>query len=107
MRLPVRNSTLLEPRCVARELGGDVYGRAVLAPGPGHSRADRSLSITIDPAAPDGFRCHSFAGDDWREYREHVRFALGLGAWETRFWRLSPPPPDAGQRSASALRIWN
>jgi hypothetical protein len=32
---------------VARALGGDV-GRNVLAPGPGHSRAERSLSIKID-----------------------------------------------------------
>ena len=36
---------------IARALGGSVSGRNVVAPGPGHSRADRSLSIKIDPAA--------------------------------------------------------
>jgi hypothetical protein len=54
---------MLDPRIVARALGGSVSGRNVVAPGPGHSRADRSLSIKIDPAAPDGFVVHSFAGD--------------------------------------------
>ena len=53
----------LDPRAVARALGGSVSGRNVVAPGPGHSRTDRSLSIKIDPAAPDGFIVHSFAGD--------------------------------------------
>jgi hypothetical protein len=32
-------------RSLARALGGEVVGRQVLAPGPGHSRRDRSLSI--------------------------------------------------------------
>jgi hypothetical protein len=36
-----------------------------------------------------------------------VRFALGLGAWETRFWRPPARSPDTAHRSASALRIWN
>ena len=37
---------------------------AALVPGPGHSAADRSLSIGIDLNAPEGFVVHSFAGDD-------------------------------------------
>ena len=53
----------LDPRAVARALGGIASRQNVLAPGPGHSRADRSLSIKIDPTAPDGFILHSFAGD--------------------------------------------
>ena len=40
----------LDPRAVARALGGSVSGRHIIAPGPGHSRADRSLSIEIDPS---------------------------------------------------------
>lgn len=39
----------LDPRAVARALGGHVSGRNIAAPGPGHSRADRSLSIKIEP----------------------------------------------------------
>jgi len=36
---------------IARALGGSVSGRNVVAPGPWHSHADRSLSIKIDPVA--------------------------------------------------------
>jgi putative DNA primase/helicase len=103
----------LDPRAVARALGGSVSGRHVFAPGPGHSRADRSLSIEIDPTAPDGFRCNSFAGDDWRECRDYVRQALGLGAWERRRsapcrpMRPTTTPDDTGDRTALALSLWN
>jgi putative DNA primase/helicase len=106
---------MLDPRAVARALGGSVTGRHVIAPGPGHTRADRSLSIEIDPTAPDGFRCNSFAGDDWRECRDYVRQALGLGAWR---WRRRSAPfrptgpivrsdDGGGERTAVALRLWN
>ena len=36
----------------------------MLAPGPGHSTADRSLSVKLDSGAPDGFIVNSFANDD-------------------------------------------
>lgn len=106
---------MLDPRAVARALRGGASGRHVIAPGPGHSRADRSLSIEINPAAPDGFRCNSFAGDDWRECRDYVRQALGLGAWQRQRKRSAPcqpsrpmaPPNDLGGRTARALRLWN
>jgi hypothetical protein len=106
----------LDPRAVARALGGNVSGRNVVAPGPGHSRADRSLSIKIEPAALDGFIVHSFAGDSPLECRDYVRAALGLGARERRRRQSSPrrsrpctvaPESDAGYRSALALRLWN
>jgi putative DNA primase/helicase len=107
---------MLDPRAVARALGGSVSGRHVIAPGPGHSRADRSLSIEIDPAAPDGFRCNSFAGDNWRECRDYVRKALRLGDWQR--WRkrsarcrstrpTAPSGDGAGERTALALHLWN
>ena len=54
-------------------------GRQILCPGPGHSLRDRSLAIRFDSTAPDGFVVHSFAGQDWRECRDHVRAILGLG----------------------------
>src|SRR5262249_62405708 len=71
----------LDPRSVARALGGEVVARdSILCPGPGHSRRDRSLSIRINPAAPEGFLVHSFAGDDPLACREYARDALGLSA---------------------------
>lgn len=60
----------------ADRLGGDVTSATnVLCPGPGHSRRDRSLSVTF---APDGtFIAHSFAGDDFRVCRDHVTILAG------------------------------
>ena len=106
----------LDPRAVARTLGGSVSGCNVLAPGPGHSRADRSLSIKIDPAAPDSFIVHSFAGDSPITCRDYVRAALGLGGPERRRRQSSrrwsgpctvAPDDNAANRSAFALRLWN
>jgi hypothetical protein len=61
----------------AAALGGDVSGRDVLCPGPGHSARDRSLSVTPSAAAPDGFLVHSFSGDDPIACKDYVRAKLG------------------------------
>ena len=83
---------MLNRRLVARALNGDVRGRSVSAPGPGHSRTDRSLSILLDPAAPDGFVVHSFAGDDPLACRDYVRAATGLGRYESLRRQPAPKP---------------
>jgi putative DNA primase/helicase len=67
---------------IARALGGEVTGRQVLAPGPGHSPKDRSLAVSVSNDAPDGFVTYSHAGDDWRECRDYVRAKLGLPEWQ-------------------------
>ena len=67
---------------IARALRGDVAGRQVLAPGPGHSAKDRSLAVSISSDAPDGFICYSHAGDDWRACRDYVRAKLRLPEWQ-------------------------
>ncbi len=110
------NQTTLEPQAVAKALGGDATGCNVIAPGPGHSRADRSLSIKIDSAAPDGFIVHSFAGDSPLACRDYVRTALGFSARQTggkiclpqcsRPCAAAPNDSDA-KRSVLALRFWN
>ena len=63
---------------IAAALGGDISGGEVLAPGPGHSAGDRSLSVKPDAAALDGFLVRSFAGDDQIACRDYVREKLGL-----------------------------
>jgi putative DNA primase/helicase len=70
-------------RSLARALGGEVSGDQVLAPGPGHRPRDRSLLVKLGGSLPDGFMVHSYAGDDWRECRDHVNRARGLaiGSW--------------------------
>ena len=77
---------------LARFLDGDVSGSQVAAPGPGHSRKDRSFSVRLSPFAPDGFIVFSHAGDDWRVCREFVRVRLGL-------------PCEDRQRRPSEVRI--
>src|SRR5215467_14580253 len=105
----------LDPRAVARALGGDLIGRNVLAPGPGHSHADRSLSIKIDPRAREGFIAHSFAGDSAIECRGYVRSALRLATPDRRRChssRSEPPPcaverqQDSARRSALSQKLW-
>ena len=73
---------LLDLRSIARALGGEISGRQILAPGPGHSRGDRSLSVRIEPEAPDGFLVHSFAGDDPIICKNYIRRQLGPPEWE-------------------------
>ncbi|BCH23554.1 DUF7146 domain-containing protein [Mesorhizobium sp. L-8-3] len=107
----------MNARSVAKALGGDVVGPArVLAPGPGHSRADRSMAVLLDPNARDGFVVSSFAGDDWRLCRDHVREMLGLDQRDRygsthaipRSTRLEPVDDRSVQgHTPIALRLWH
>jgi hypothetical protein len=101
----------------AKALGGIVSSRdTVLCPGPGHSAGDRSLSVTFDANAPDGFLVNSFANDDWQDCRDHVRRLLGLGSFggngrqEKVAVSVAPrpaiPSPEAVQRREFALSLW-
>jgi hypothetical protein len=69
---------MLDLRTIAKALGGEVSGRQVLCPGPGHSPRDRSLAIMLAVTAPDGFVVNSFCDDDWRVCKDHVRSLLGI-----------------------------
>jgi putative DNA primase/helicase len=80
----------------------------VSCPGPGHSKHDRSLRVFLDGDAPDGFRIHTLAGDDWRACRDHVRQQLCISP---NFSTRGQPPavkatPDDGERIRRALAIW-
>jgi putative DNA primase/helicase len=92
-------------REMAAALGGDVVGRdEVICPGPGHSPRDRSLSVRF--IGGDDFVCNSFAGDDWRACRDHVRERLALPrAYQRDTASRRPAPlPDHG---ALARALWN
>ena len=72
-------TVILDAKHIARALGGNVVGsNRIVAPGPNHSAADRSLSVKLDAAAPDGFVVTSFAGDDALACKDYVRSKLGL-----------------------------
>ena len=100
---------MLTLRQLASALGGDVSGNQVLAPGPGHSPKDRSLSIKLEESAPGGFLVHSFSGDDAMFCKEYVREKLILPPWNRRANGL----PQASvkchgrKRTEAALAIWN
>ena len=123
---------MMSAQKLATALGGQVAGpNTVLAPGPGHSKDDRSLAVKLDPRAPDGFVIFSHAGDDWRVCRDHVRTLLKLPPWQPGDeqrrqvpmeridkWDLSaignaaeeqPQEPDDDQRAriTYACRIWH
>jgi putative DNA primase/helicase len=91
---------------LARLLGGEAQGDQILAPGPGDSARDRSLSILIDPTAPDGFTCHSFAGDDWADCKDYVlaeiekALVARMNAAHDRQLALTP------EESAAELELW-
>jgi Toprim domain len=105
----------LTPREIAAILGGDVTGRnSCNVPGPGHSKADRSLSITIDGHQDRIIVC-SHAGDDWKICKDYVRERLGLDKWRQSVDRRpttfvvinSGIDDDKEKKKASALRIWS
>jgi putative DNA primase/helicase len=96
----------LDLRTLARALRGGVAAGQVLAPGPGHSPKDRSLSVRLSATAPDGFLAFSHSGDDWREVRDYVRERFGL-----RYDRQQRPPrpiapPGDDDRIGAALAVW-
>ena len=80
---------------VARALGGDISNGQVLAPGPGHTPKDRSMSVNLDSAAPDGFVVNSFSGDDPLQCKDYVREKLGLPAFK----------PNGGRRRRASAGL--
>lgn len=73
---------MIDRSYAAKQLGGDLTPNGVVCPGPGHSARDRSLSVSFDPGAPEGFIVHSFSDDDAIACRDHVRGRLGLPEWK-------------------------
>jgi hypothetical protein len=66
--------------------------------------------VTPDENAPYGFLTHSYAGDDWRDCRDHVKDLLGIASNGFTPKPRYPPkltkPADDHQRIAEALAIW-
>jgi hypothetical protein len=85
---------LLDLQTLAKALGGEISAGQLRCPGPGHSAADRSLSIRPDPNAPDGFLVNTFSpADDPIACKDYVRQKLGLPAFK--------PSGGSGRRRAT------
>ena len=95
---------------IAQALGGEVSGRQVLAPGPSHSRHDRSLAVCPAPNAPDGLLIYSHSGDDWQTCRDHVLSHLRIirgSALKVPDKRLLPGADQSEKRRIDrALKLW-
>ena len=105
---------VVNTREVAAALSGDVTGQnSVSAPGPGHSRKDRSLSVKLCTGAPGGFITYSHAGDDWRDCRDFVSARLQLNLPRSCRIRISgqrvarKQNNDHAERIHLSLRLWN
>ncbi|HEY8616062.1 toprim domain-containing protein [Phenylobacterium sp.] len=106
--MPRSPTTLLG---VVRALGGDLYdgGRRANVPAPGHSPADRSVSLWL---SGDRVIVHGFGACGWREVLDHLR-GLGLvdasgrlvGAPGASQARDDPPPSDRKRQDAAAA-LW-
>ena len=93
---------------IARALGGDLYaggGRANV-PGPGHSAADRSVSLMLSNGR---VIAHSFAGDGWRAVLDDL-FERGLVDRDGRLTGAgvasAASRPSARARRAIAQDLW-
>ncbi|NKR04594.1 hypothetical protein GUJ75_25440, partial len=68
---------------IARALGGEVRGNKVRAPGPGHSPADRSLTVWLTDDGSD-ITVDSFANDGKLLCKDYARSKIGLPPWEPK-----------------------
>jgi len=68
---------------IARALGGEVRGNKVRAPGPGHSSADRSLTVWLTDDGSD-ITVDSFADDGKLLCKDYARSKIGLPPWEPK-----------------------
>lgn len=89
-------------------LGGDLYagGSRANVPGPGHSAADRSVSLML---SDDRVIAHSFAGDGWRAVLDDL-FERGLVDRDGRLIGVgvvsAASGPSARARRAIAQGLW-
>lgn len=99
-------------RALARALGGESYagGRRALIPAPGHSAADRSVSLWLREGR---VVIHSFGGCDWREVLDNLK-ARGWIDAEHRLCAggggVTPgpvrPEPTRVDRVRAAQHLW-
>lgn len=93
---------------LAHRLNGNVNGPWINVRGPRHGAADRSLGIRLDPKAPDGFRVHSFAGDDESECRAYVNSLIQKlnGEFCDLYEPEHPRHETALPRKQRAMALW-
>lgn len=98
---------------IVRRLGGDLYDRGLRAniPAPGHSPADRSVSLLLREGR---VIVHTFGDGDWRSVLDHLRDeglvdAHNAPSGLSQADRASAAVPGVTglERRQAALRIWD
>lgn len=94
---------------IVAALGGDLFqqGRRANVPAPGHSAADRSMSLMLSEGR---VIIHGFGGVDWRTLRDdlHRRGLIDREGRVTGASGCGPllSKPDQATRRATAMRLW-
>jgi hypothetical protein len=95
-------------KAIVAALGGDLYdrGRRANIPAPGHSDADRSVSLLWS-----GGRVvvYSFGEAHWRAVLDDLRrrgLADAAGAHEATSRSTAADEPSSAERTAAAFRLW-
>lgn len=101
-------------RAIVQTLGGELYdgGRRANIPAPGHSAADRSVSLLLQG---DRVVVHTFGDGDWRAVLDHLRDHLLIDEANAPLGGRGLPvvgrpvrePASARERLAAALSLWD
>jgi len=97
---------------IVRAVGGNVYdgGRRANIPAPGHSQADRSVSLWLQEGR---LIVHTFGDGDWRAVMDELRRLRLIGRHgdpglhpSVAFGRCAIVDTSARERQAVAMRLW-
>src|ERR1700761_6614402 len=105
---------LMSLSLIVKTLGGDLYdrGRRANIPAPGHSAADRSVSLLLED---NRIVVHTFGDGDWRAVLDHLRAhklidagnaPLSIAGEADVAARVAAAPAGASERLAAARRLW-
>ena len=92
---------MLTLESIARAVGGQVSGRQVLCPTPGHSKRDRGTAIRIAEGAPDGLliACYNGGWHDVAQVKDTLRDAGLLPAYDGTRRELTDAEREAIKRA--------
>lgn len=92
-------------RAIVRALGGDLYqgGRRANIPAPGHSAADRSVSLVM---VRGRVLIHCFGDARWQDVRDDLRHRGLLDGCGEEAGVQTAPRPDGSARRRRARQLW-